>query len=179
VRTARRFGGTLMFARCFLLPSCPKVTNKDTIILADFDNKTGDPAFDDTLRHGLSVELQQSLVPEPDFEPEGPANVAVDGTAERCSPDSSLGTCKTSGLLSPPKEFAIMDNERGGRSLRKLAANLDVSEMSFGTSIRANATSIHSACCRSKRSGNSTRASTERRKRSGNEMTTASRSMTG
>jgi serine/threonine protein kinase/tetratricopeptide (TPR) repeat protein len=38
----------------------PKLTGKDTIVLADFDNKTGDSVFDDTLRQGLSVELQQS-----------------------------------------------------------------------------------------------------------------------
>jgi eukaryotic-like serine/threonine-protein kinase len=38
----------------------PKLTDKSTIVLADFDNKTGDPVFDDTLRQGLSVELQQS-----------------------------------------------------------------------------------------------------------------------
>ena len=38
----------------------PKLTDKDTIVLADFDNKTGDPVFDDTLRQGLFVELQQS-----------------------------------------------------------------------------------------------------------------------
>jgi serine/threonine protein kinase len=38
----------------------PKLTEKDTIVLADFDNKTGDPIFDDTLRQGLTVELQQS-----------------------------------------------------------------------------------------------------------------------
>jgi serine/threonine protein kinase/tetratricopeptide (TPR) repeat protein len=38
----------------------PKLTDKDTIVLADFDNKTGDPVFDDTLRQGLAVELQQS-----------------------------------------------------------------------------------------------------------------------
>ncbi|HTS30181.1 MAG TPA: protein kinase [Bryobacteraceae bacterium] len=38
----------------------PKLTDKDTIVLADFDNKTDDPVFDDTLRQGLSVELQQS-----------------------------------------------------------------------------------------------------------------------
>jgi len=37
-----------------------KLTEKDTIILADFVNKTGDPVFDDTLRQGLVVELQQS-----------------------------------------------------------------------------------------------------------------------
>jgi serine/threonine protein kinase/tetratricopeptide (TPR) repeat protein len=40
--------------------SRPKLTDKDTIVLADFDNKTGDSVFDDTLRQGLSVELQQS-----------------------------------------------------------------------------------------------------------------------
>lgn len=38
----------------------PKLTAKDTIVLADFDNKTGDAVFDDTLRQGLAVELQQS-----------------------------------------------------------------------------------------------------------------------
>jgi len=37
----------------------PKLT-EEAIVLADFDNKTGDPVFDDTLRQGLSVELQQS-----------------------------------------------------------------------------------------------------------------------
>jgi len=40
--------------------SRPKLTGRDTIVLADFDNKTGDPVFDDTLRQGLSVDLQQS-----------------------------------------------------------------------------------------------------------------------
>ena len=35
--------------------SRPKLTDRDTIILADFENKTGDPVFDDTLRQGLSV----------------------------------------------------------------------------------------------------------------------------
>ena len=37
-----------------------QLTDTDTIVLADFENKTGDPVFDDTLRQGLSVELQQS-----------------------------------------------------------------------------------------------------------------------
>jgi DNA-binding winged helix-turn-helix (wHTH) protein/tetratricopeptide (TPR) repeat protein len=38
----------------------PKLTNKDTIVLADFTNSTGDPVFDGTLRQGLAVELEQS-----------------------------------------------------------------------------------------------------------------------
>jgi len=37
-----------------------KLTDKDTIVLSDFTNTTGDPVFDDTLKQGLSVELEQS-----------------------------------------------------------------------------------------------------------------------
>ena len=38
----------------------PRLTEKDTIVLADFDNKTGDAVFDDTLKQGLAVQLEQS-----------------------------------------------------------------------------------------------------------------------
>ena len=38
----------------------PKLTDKDTIVLADFTNTTGDPVFDPTLRQGLAVQLEQS-----------------------------------------------------------------------------------------------------------------------
>ena len=37
-----------------------KLTDKDTIVLAEFTNTTGDPVFDETLRQGLAVQLQQS-----------------------------------------------------------------------------------------------------------------------
>jgi eukaryotic-like serine/threonine-protein kinase len=36
------------------------LTDKDTIVLADFTNTTGDPVFDGTLGRGLSVQLEQS-----------------------------------------------------------------------------------------------------------------------
>ncbi|HMK22538.1 MAG TPA: tetratricopeptide repeat protein, partial [Terriglobales bacterium] len=36
------------------------LTEKDTIVLADFDNKTGDPVFDETLKQALAVDLGQS-----------------------------------------------------------------------------------------------------------------------
>jgi serine/threonine protein kinase/tetratricopeptide (TPR) repeat protein len=36
------------------------LTDKDTIVLAEFDNKTGDVVFDDTLKTALSVSLSQS-----------------------------------------------------------------------------------------------------------------------
>ena len=36
------------------------LTDKDTIVLAEFTNRTGDPVFDGTLRQGLAAQLQQS-----------------------------------------------------------------------------------------------------------------------
>jgi tetratricopeptide (TPR) repeat protein len=36
------------------------LTEKDTIVLADFDNKTGDAVFDDALKQAMAVELGQS-----------------------------------------------------------------------------------------------------------------------
>src|SRR5579864_7059121 len=44
----------------FLFHRKPKLTDKDTIVLADFSNTTGDPVFDDTLRQGMAVQLEQS-----------------------------------------------------------------------------------------------------------------------
>jgi DNA-binding winged helix-turn-helix (wHTH) protein len=38
----------------------PVLTERDTIVLADFANSTGDAVFDGTLRQGLSVQLEQS-----------------------------------------------------------------------------------------------------------------------
>jgi len=36
------------------------LTQADTVVLANFTNKTGDPVFDETLRQGLAAQLQQS-----------------------------------------------------------------------------------------------------------------------
>jgi len=48
-------GGWLLYAR-----KAHALTDKDTIVLADFTNTTGDTVFDGTLRQGLSVQLEQS-----------------------------------------------------------------------------------------------------------------------
>lgn len=48
-------GGLLWRAR-----QARHLTEKDTIVLGDFANHTGDPVFDGTLREGLSVQLEQS-----------------------------------------------------------------------------------------------------------------------
>src|SRR4029079_19189420 len=44
----------------FYLRRPSPLTDKDTIVLADFINTTGDPVFDQTLRQGLTVQLGQS-----------------------------------------------------------------------------------------------------------------------
>ncbi len=38
----------------------PKLTDKDTIVISDFANSTGDPVFDNTLKTALTVALNQS-----------------------------------------------------------------------------------------------------------------------
>jgi tetratricopeptide (TPR) repeat protein/predicted Ser/Thr protein kinase len=57
-----------LVAGYFYFHRTPKLTNKDTIVLADFTGKTGDAGFDQTLRRGLAVALGESpflsLVPD-------------------------------------------------------------------------------------------------------------------
>ena len=48
-------GGWLYYAR-----KAHALTEKDTIVLSEFANSTGDVVFDDTLKQGLSVQLAQS-----------------------------------------------------------------------------------------------------------------------
>jgi tetratricopeptide (TPR) repeat protein/predicted Ser/Thr protein kinase len=47
-------------ASYFLFRRPAKLTEKDTVVLADFVNTTGDPVFDGTLRQGFSSQLEQS-----------------------------------------------------------------------------------------------------------------------
>jgi eukaryotic-like serine/threonine-protein kinase len=53
--TGLAVGGWLFYSR-----KAHALTEKDTIVLADFTNTTGDAVFDGTLRQGLSVQLEQS-----------------------------------------------------------------------------------------------------------------------
>ena len=46
--------------RIFYTGNAHALTERDTIVLADFVNSTGDAVFDGTLRQGLSVQLEQS-----------------------------------------------------------------------------------------------------------------------
>ena len=56
VVAAAAIGATLYFGS----QRAHALTDKDTIVLADFANKAGDSVFDDTLKQGLSVQLEQS-----------------------------------------------------------------------------------------------------------------------
>jgi Serine/threonine protein kinase len=52
---AMAFGGWLYYTK-----KTHALSETDTVVLADFTNKTGDAVFDDTLRQGLTVQLEQS-----------------------------------------------------------------------------------------------------------------------
>jgi tetratricopeptide (TPR) repeat protein len=75
------------------------LTDKDTIVLADFTNTTGDPVFDDTLRQGLSVELQQSpflsLIPDQQVQ----RTLALMGQPKdaRLTPELAQQVCERTG----------------------------------------------------------------------------------
>ena len=83
----------------FYLHRAPRLTDKDTIVLADFENKTGDPVFDDTLRQGLSVELQQSpflsLIPDQQVQ----RTLALMGQPKdaRLTPELARQVCERTG----------------------------------------------------------------------------------
>ncbi len=66
----------------FYFQSTPKLTNKDTIVLADFDNKTGDAVFDGTLRQGAFRSTGAITLPQPDLRTAHPANSSDDGPEE-------------------------------------------------------------------------------------------------
>jgi tetratricopeptide (TPR) repeat protein len=55
VVVALAVGGWLFFSR-----KAHALTDKDTVVLADFTNTTGDTVFDGTLRQGLAIQLEQS-----------------------------------------------------------------------------------------------------------------------
>jgi len=76
-----------------------KLTDKDTIVLGDFDNKTGDGVFDDTLKQGLAVQLEQS--PFLDLVSDRRVNqtMALMGrpTGDRLTPEVTREVCQRTG----------------------------------------------------------------------------------
>ena len=54
------FAGLVAGGWLFFSHKAHALTDKDTIVLGDFTNSTGDAVFDGTLRQGLSIQLEQS-----------------------------------------------------------------------------------------------------------------------
>ncbi len=69
----------------FYFHRTPKLTDKDTIMLADFTNATGDTVFDGTLQQGMAVQLEQSPFLEPGLRAAYPADTQIDGPVSRCT----------------------------------------------------------------------------------------------
>ncbi|HEY8227709.1 MAG TPA: serine/threonine-protein kinase, partial [Pyrinomonadaceae bacterium] len=60
VLVAAAFGIAVATGLFFYLKPVSALTDKDTILIADFVNTTADPVFDGTLKQGLAVQLAQS-----------------------------------------------------------------------------------------------------------------------
>jgi serine/threonine protein kinase/tetratricopeptide (TPR) repeat protein len=76
------------------------LTDKDTILLSEFENKTGEEVFDRTLRQGLAVQLQQS--PFLDIYPEQRVRSTLQlmslSPDERVTRDRAREICQRQGL---------------------------------------------------------------------------------
>src|SRR5260370_36792733 len=76
-----------------------RLTDKDSIVLSDFDNKTTDSVFDGTLKQGLSVQLEQS--PFLDLVSEDKINETLKlmgrPTGERLTPEVTRQVCQRTG----------------------------------------------------------------------------------
>jgi len=60
IATAAILLALALIAGYFAARGNTKLTDKDTVVLADFSNDTNDPVFDGTLRQGLAAQLEQS-----------------------------------------------------------------------------------------------------------------------
>ncbi len=76
-----------------------RLTDKDSIVLGDFDNKTSDSVFDDTLKQGLSVQLEQSPFFDLVSEPRINETLKLMGrpTVERLTPEVMREVCQRMG----------------------------------------------------------------------------------
>ena len=86
-------------AAFFYLQRGPKLTEKDTVVLADFNNTTGDPVFDETLKQGLAAGLAQSPYLNLLSDPKIRQTLAFMGRPanSRLTPDIARELCLRSG----------------------------------------------------------------------------------
>ena len=89
--------GAALFAK---FRNQPKLTDRDTILLSDFANQTGDPLFDLTLKEGLAVQLEQSplLSILPDERVRETLRMMRRSPDERITTDIAREICQRQGL---------------------------------------------------------------------------------
>jgi eukaryotic-like serine/threonine-protein kinase len=75
------------------------LTDKDTIVLADFTNTAGDPVFDETLRQGLAIQLEQSpfLSMVPDDGIQRTLSLMGQKSGARLTPEIAKEICERTG----------------------------------------------------------------------------------
>src|SRR5208282_3194736 len=97
------FGAILIVAigtgTYFLAHRNHALTERDTIVIADFSNSTGDPVFDDTLKQGLAVQLAQSpfLAILSDEKVHDTLKLMGRPSGERLTPDIARDLCQRAG----------------------------------------------------------------------------------
>jgi DNA-binding winged helix-turn-helix (wHTH) protein/tetratricopeptide (TPR) repeat protein len=89
----------ILIAAVFYFYGKPKVVQKDTVVLADFTNTTGDPVFDGTLRQGLAAQLEQSpylhIISDEQIQQTLP--LMEQRSDARLTPQIALQVCRRSG----------------------------------------------------------------------------------
>jgi eukaryotic-like serine/threonine-protein kinase len=93
---------TLLAIAAFVLwqsQRTPALTERDTVVLADFRNRTGDAMFDDTLNEALAVQLRQSPYLNLLAEQQVQATLRLmgRGAMEPLTPDTANEVCQRNG----------------------------------------------------------------------------------
>jgi eukaryotic-like serine/threonine-protein kinase len=93
------FAGLLAGDAGFLTRVMPKLTAKDSIVIADFSNTTGDAVFDDALKQALIIQLKQSpfLNVLPDARAREVLRMMKRGAGERTTPEVGRELCLRTG----------------------------------------------------------------------------------
>src|SRR5262249_467755 len=89
-------------------------TEPARVVLADFDNRTGDAAFDDTLKQALAIDLEQSPVVRvvSDDEIARPLQLMRRPPGDRITPDIARDVCRrTSGLAVLDGSLTLLSSE--------------------------------------------------------------------
>ena len=96
VLVAATIGGTFYFRS---RQTATPLTNKDTIVLSDFTNQTGDSVFDNTLKQGLAVQLEQTPFLDLLSEDKVNATLKLMGrpAGDRLTPEVTQEVCERTG----------------------------------------------------------------------------------